>query len=66
VVLCEKAHPAFDFLEFAENLKRAFSPCKVVQFVKRFINFRDTVDKLLNNCANTTGAEHFSSFRYTV
>jgi hypothetical protein len=62
----KKAHPAFDFVEFATNLKKAFSPCKVVQFVKRFINFRDTVDPLLNNCANTPGAENFSSFRYKV
>jgi hypothetical protein len=62
----QSAHPAFDFIEFAANLKAAFSPCKLVQFVKRFINFRDTVDPFLNNCANTPGAEHFSAFRYQV
>jgi hypothetical protein len=65
-VLHKSAHPAFDFVEFAANLKAAFSPCKLVQFVKRFINFRDTVEPLLNNCANTPGAEHFGAFRYQV
>jgi hypothetical protein len=64
VVLYVTAHPAFDFIEFAANLKKAFTPCKVVQFVKRFINFRDTVDPLLNTCSNTPGAENFTSFRY--
>lgn len=35
----------------------------MVQWLDHFCNFSDSVDKLLNNAANTEGADHFSDFR---
>ena len=44
-------------------MKRAFAECKSVEFLGKFANFRDTVEPLLRNAAQTPGADSFSSFR---
>mgnify|MGYP003339637539 CR=1 FL=1 len=57
------AHPAYDFEEFAIALKNAFTECKVVMYLRKFTNFRDAVEPLLNTASNTPGADSFSLYR---
>jgi hypothetical protein len=57
------AHGAYDFEEFAACLRNAFSECKNIQFLSKFMNFKDTVEPFIRNAANNPGADNFSSFR---
>jgi hypothetical protein len=58
------AHSAFDFMEFAQCLHKAYEDCKVVEVLNKFTNFTETVKNLLNTANTTPGADHFSDYRY--
>jgi hypothetical protein len=64
VNISEPAHSAFDLMEFASCLQKAYEDCKVVEVLSKFTNFTNTVKNMLNTANTTIGADHFSEFRY--
>jgi hypothetical protein len=53
-------------VEFGQCLQKAYDNCKIVEILHKFTNFTETVKNMLNTANTTSGADHFSEFRYEI